>query len=173
MKPESVYLLDSDVFIATKNAYYAFDICPGFWSALLEQHAKNNIFSISRVRGELLAGRETEDLFKWVKELVPRTFFLDVDDEPVSRKYTEVMLWSQRHAQYSDQAKAKFATGADGWLVAYAAVHGCIIVTNETPDPQSRRGIKLPDVAASFNVQTIHTFELLRTLNVAFTLPSP
>jgi hypothetical protein len=122
MKPESVYLLDSDVFIAAKNAYYAFDICPGFWSALLEQHAKNNIFSISRVRGELLAGRETEDLFKWVKELVPRTFFLDVDDEPVSRKYTEVMLWSQRHAQYSDQAKAKFATGADGWLVAYAAV---------------------------------------------------
>ena len=28
---------------------------------------------------------------------------------------------------YFDQAKAKFATGADGWLVAYARVHGATV----------------------------------------------
>ena len=28
-------VLDSDVFIAAKNAYYAFDICPGFWKGIL------------------------------------------------------------------------------------------------------------------------------------------
>ena len=33
--------------------------------------------------------------------------------------------------RYFDYAKAKFATGADGWLVAYARVHGAIVVTNE------------------------------------------
>jgi len=30
MKSHPGYVLDSDVFIAAKNAYYAFDICPGF-----------------------------------------------------------------------------------------------------------------------------------------------
>ena len=33
-------------------------------------------------------------------------------------------MWVQRHSRYSDYAKAKFATGADGWLVAYAQVQG-------------------------------------------------
>ena len=33
------FLLDSDVFIAAKNAYYAFDICPGFWKGVLRAHA--------------------------------------------------------------------------------------------------------------------------------------
>ncbi len=26
------YLLDANVFIEAKNLYYAFDICPGFWT---------------------------------------------------------------------------------------------------------------------------------------------
>lgn len=29
MKKPAVFVLDSDVFIAAKNTYYAFDICPG------------------------------------------------------------------------------------------------------------------------------------------------
>ena len=28
---DGTYLLDSDVFMAAKNLYYSFDICPGFW----------------------------------------------------------------------------------------------------------------------------------------------
>lgn len=45
------------------------------------------------------------------------------------------MLWVQRNAQYFDRAKAKFATEADGWLVAYSLVHGTVVVTNEQPRP--------------------------------------
>lgn len=35
------FLVDADVFIAAKNRYYAFDICPGFWNSLetgIEEH---------------------------------------------------------------------------------------------------------------------------------------
>ena len=35
MTAPKAFLLDSDVFIAAKNAYYAFDICPGFWKGEL------------------------------------------------------------------------------------------------------------------------------------------
>lgn len=38
MNKGAVYILDSDVFIAAKNTYYAFDICPGFWESIVQAH---------------------------------------------------------------------------------------------------------------------------------------
>jgi hypothetical protein len=170
MTKSPVFLLDSDVFIAAKNAYYAFDICPGFWQALLHKHHQARVFSISRVRGELLTGRKTEDLVKWVTNEVPEGLFLEVDEEDVTTAYTEIMLWAQRHTRYFDRAKAKFATGADGWLVAYARVHDAVVITNEQPAPESKTEIKLPDVCSQFKVQYKGTFVMLRELAVQFDL---
>lgn len=164
MSAASKHLVDSDVFITAKNRYYAFDICPGFWTSIIVGHSAGRVFSIDRVKAELLAGRETEDLYLWVKNDVPDSFFLSVDDAPVQAKYGEIMLWAQRRPRVDDGAKAKFATGADGWLVAYGAVHDAIVVTNEQPAPESRREIKLPDVCAAFGVTTCDTFQMLRTL---------
>ena len=57
MKQPAVYLLDSDVLIAAKNAYYAFDICPGFWNSIVQAHLHNLVVSIDRIKAELLAGQ--------------------------------------------------------------------------------------------------------------------
>lgn len=168
MTQAPVFLLDSDVFIAAKNAYYAFDICPGFWEALLHQHQQAKVFSISRVRGELLTGRKTEDLVEWVTTQVPDSWFREVDEDQVTAAYTEIMLWAQRHTRFFDRAKAKFATGADGWLVAYAKAHGAVVITNEQPAPDSKAEIKLPDVCEHFGVQYKGTFAMLRELAVQF-----
>jgi hypothetical protein len=162
------YVLDSDVFIAAKNSYYAFSICPGFWDSLIHHHGAGDVRSIDRVRSELLAGRKTEDLVQWVKEQLPPAFFLDTDEEAVTDAYGQVMLWVQRSAQYFDQAKAKFATEADGWLVAYAMIHEVTVVTNEQPRPQSRNRILLPDVCAQFNVFYKDTFAMLNELAVCY-----
>ena len=169
MKDEHTYIVDSDVFITAKNLYYAFDICPGFWLSVLHFHENGRVYSIDRVRNELLMGREDEDLVKWVKNEVPTEFFLPVDTQSVLDSYTEVMLWVQSHSRFLDAAKAKFATGADGWLVAYARVHGVIVVTNEQSAPDSRREIKLPDVCDHFDVSRTGLFSLLRSLSVRFT----
>ena len=42
-----------------------------------------------------------------------------------------VAAWhlTNNRPQFPDLAKAKFATEADGWLVAYAMVHGVAVVT--------------------------------------------
>jgi hypothetical protein len=162
------YILDSDVFITAKNTYYAFDICPGFWDSLIHHHSAGNVCSIDRVRSELLAGRRTEDLVRWVQGGLPATFFAATDTEEAADAYGQVMLWVQRNAQFFDQAKAKFATEADGWLVAYAVVHGVSVITNEQPRPQSRNRILLPDVCAQFNVTYKDTFSLLNELAVRF-----
>ena len=65
------YLVDSDVLITAKNLYYAFDICPGFWECFLHYHQQNRVFSVDRVRNELLSGLKTEDLVQWVSGEVP------------------------------------------------------------------------------------------------------
>lgn len=168
MTTPRTFLLDSDVFITAKNAYYAFVICPGFWKGLLHHHYQGSVFSISRVRAELLSGSKTEDLVKWVTNEVPDEFFLEVDEDEVTGAYTEIMLWAQRHTSYLDRAKAKFATGADGWLVTHAKVHGGVVVTNEQPAPESKTEIKLPDVCSQFNVQYKNTFLMLRELGIRF-----
>ena len=65
------YIVDSDVFIPAKNLYYAFEICPGFWASVIRHHRKGRVYSIDRVRSEVLAGRKTENLVQWVKNDLP------------------------------------------------------------------------------------------------------
>lgn len=160
------YLLDADVFITAKNRYYAFDICPGFWASVIHHHRAGRTYSIDRVKGEVLAGGKADDLVEWVKRELPAKFFLSVDDETVTTAYTRVVQWVQQSPQYFDQAKAKFATGADGWLVAYSMAHSTVVVTNEQPRPEARNAIKLPDVCDQFDVPYIDTFHMLRDLGV-------
>jgi hypothetical protein len=162
------YYLDADVFIAAKNTYYAFSICPGFWKSLIHQHGKGRIFSIDPVKREILAGRESEDLVQWAKRELPDEFFLATDSQEVSDAFRHVMLWVQRSTQYTDQAIAKFATEADGWLVAYAKVNEGIVVTNEQPRPSSKSRILLPDVCNQFKVVYHNTFTMLKELKVQF-----
>jgi hypothetical protein len=162
--------MDSDVFITAKNRYYAFDICPGFWASVIRHHQGGRVYSIDRIRSELLAGRKTEDLALWVRNNLPKDFFLDTDGEDVTSAYSEIMLWVQRNPQYFDLAKAKFATGADGWLVAYAKVRGAIVVTNEVERPESKNEIKIPDVCNRFNVEKKDVFAMLRDLAVRLDL---
>lgn len=162
------YLIDSDVLITAKNSYYAFDLCPGFWQSLLAKHQAKQVYSLDRNRMELQQGRDDDDLVRWVTESVPGTFFLSTKQADVVAAYTEVMLWAQRNPQYFDNAKAKFATGADGWLVAYARTNGCVVVTLEESRPESRNQIKLPDVCLEFGVQYENVFTMLRALQVQY-----
>jgi hypothetical protein len=170
MTATAPFLLDSDVFIAAKNAYYAFDICPGFWAGILRGHEQGRVRSLDRIKNELLLGRKEEDLVRWVANEVPAAFFLDSYDGDVSSAFAEVMLWIQRSAQYFDRAKAKFATEADGWLVAYSVVRGTVVVTNEQPRPDSRNRVLLPDVCVQFKVAYKDTFAMMRDLAIRLDL---
>lgn len=163
-----MYLIDTDVLITAKNSYYAFDLCPGFWESLLSQHVAGQVHSLDRNRMEIFQGRDDDALVKWVKKQVPKSFFLSCSDSIVNDAYKDIMHWVQRHAQYDDQAKAQFATGADGWLVAYAQVNGNVVVTLEQSRPESRNQIKLPDVCIQFGVTYENPFAMLKGLGVQY-----
>ncbi len=173
MSAPVIYVLDADVFITAKNTYYAFDICPGFWESLLRANQADQVRSIDRIKAELLAGQPKEDLVVWVKETVPADFFHGTQTRAVLDAYAEIALWIQRSTQYLDRAKAKFATEADGWLVAYSMVHGTTVVTNEQSRPEARGRVLLPDVCGQFKVPTTDPFAMLRSLAVKLDLRAP
>ena len=168
MNPAPGYLIDADVLITAKNSYYAFGICPGFWKSLLHGHSHGHLHSIDRVRQELLRGRRDEDLVQWVRDSVPSEFFLASDGGESVAAYGRIILWATNNPQYQDAAKTRFASGADGWLVAHGIVTGKTIVTNEQTRPGSRNAIKLPDVCKHFNVQVEDTFSMLHRLGVQY-----
>ena len=68
----SKYLLDANVFIEAKNRYYGFEICPGFWTSLVDLNNNKSVFCIDRIRDELVA--QNDDIKDWVKNRSPETF---------------------------------------------------------------------------------------------------
>ena len=82
--------------------------------------------------------------------------------------FEEIMAWVQANPQFRAAAKAEFAQSADGWLAAYATVHGAILVTHEQYSPDRRRRVPLGNVCHRFNLDTQDTFGMLRALHVRF-----
>ena len=62
-------------------------------------------------------------------------FFKKTDDSRVIEWYGKIMEWVQNQTQFTDAAKDEFASGADGWLVAYAKNNGLVVVTHEDRRP--------------------------------------
>lgn len=159
----TVYLLDSNVFIEAARRYYAFDLAPKFWEALVRHAEAGEIESIDRIRQELERGKD--ELATWAGETFAAAF-ASTDDTDVIQSFAEIMTWVQAQGQFSDAAKSDFASGADGWLVAYARVKDCVVVTHEVPAPDARRRVPIPNVCEAFDVPFADTFEMLRALGV-------
>jgi hypothetical protein len=165
MSVSPVYLLDSNVFIEAKRRYYAFDIAPAFWQALIRLTAVGKVKSIDRVKNEIDRGKD--DLSIWINGEF-RDAFATTDNPDVLVVYGDIIAWSQNQIQFSDAAKAEFARldNADAWVVAYAATYEYVVVTHEEFIRDVRQRIPIPNVCLEFGVSYIDTFQMLRALDV-------
>lgn len=159
------YVLDANVFIEAARRYYAFDLAPRFWEGLIAHASNERVQSVDRVKNELL--RQKDELARWANGDFADAF-ASTDRQDVVQAYREIMAWVQTQAQFSDGAKADFARGADGWLVAYARVTGCIVVTHEVLALDAIRKIPIPNVCQAFRLRWVDTFAMLRDLGVRF-----
>lgn len=162
MPSSTRYLIDSDVLISAKNLHYQPGFCEAFWTWIVAAHKAGLVFSIDKVRDELLAGDDDDPLYEWAQKPELETFFLA--SEPGAQKWRELAKWAVE-CGFLTAAIEKFlsARSADAWLIAFAAAGGnFVIVTNEVSAPQSKRSVKLPDAAAAIGVKTISLFELLQ-----------
>lgn len=121
------YLIDANCFIEPKNTYYTFDICPGFWDWLDEQNRVSNVYSIDKVREELMSGND--ELARWAK--ARPHFFLPIDADTLTY-VREIGAWLTSSKIYKTHVIERFMSGADPFLIAYGLAHGHTLVTHET-----------------------------------------
>lgn len=164
------YVLDANAFIEPRNRYYGFDICPGYWSALVHQHEMKRVCSIDRIRAELVPKyeRDWDDIARWIDEQVPESFFKKTEDQKVIKQYQAMVNWVYSQTQFDQAAKSEFASVADGWVMAYAAVNGLVVVTYEQYPPDAKSKVPMPNVGVEFDVVCVDPFKMQRDFGEKF-----
>ena len=164
------YCLDTDVYTQAHRSYYAFDIAPPFWNALITLAQNGTIVSPIAVYAELMDGKD--DLKEWAKD--QRKLLFTEPDAKVNEAYRQVAGFANK--RYHDQHWIReFLKGADPWVIAQAKAHSLTVVTMEgvkqaeNVDKATGRfigKIKIPNMCGHFGIKCISTFELLRTLKI-------
>ena len=161
----SAYVLDTNVFVEAARRYYAFDIAPGFWQALIEQAGTGQIQSIDRVKAEIDRGED--DLKAWANSSF-HLWFASTDENEIIDAYSRIIEWANKEKQFTGPAKAEISRGdnADAWLVAYALSKECVVVTHEQHDRNARARIPIPNICLAFGVHWVDVYQMLRALRV-------
>lgn len=168
MKP---YLIDTSVMIEAKNRYYGFDLCPGFWDALIKHNSDSIIQSIDKVKEEINDPKYEDDLRNWVNDSVPNKFFNSTEDDSVLEWYVKIINWVQHNPQFKDPAKAEFIQGkCDPYLIAYAKANNCVVISKEAYLPNVQKRVPIPNVCKAFDVEFEDIFKVLKKLGVKFSL---
>lgn len=162
-----MYLLDSNVLKEAKNRYYGFAICPGFWDWLQQANASGNLASVEKIREEIDAGDDDDDLKRWIHDSSPLSF-LKPDAETVEAM-KEVTRWVMEQ-DYDEKNRAAFFAKADPLLIARAKAHGDIVVTHEAYVPANSKKVKIPNVCEAMEVEWIDCFQMLNTSGAQFVL---
>jgi hypothetical protein len=158
------YLLDANVFIQAKNLHYSFDFCPAFWEWLDVEHVNGKVFSIEKVKDELIGG--DDELAEWAEER-GNGFFLPPDDEVIP-SLDAVSRWASTQS-YEPGAVNQFLQVADYYLVAHAHAHQFDVVTHEKVSVSVKK-IKIPNVCIGIKVKAPTPYEMLRTEKARFVL---
>ena len=161
---EGSFVLDANIFIEAHRRYYGLDLCPGFWESLRHFARQGRVVSIDRVYRELEKGDDA--LWDWARDF-PDVFVSSAAPEIVET-FSEIMEWVSGKRQFGDEAISEFADAADGWVAAYARVHGAIVVTHERHDPNLKKRVPLGNVCDKFDLPVEDTFGMLRELHARF-----
>lgn len=163
----SFYLVDSNFFIQAHRVYYPLDVVKSFWKKVAYLAHYEKIKSIDKVKNEIYDKASHEDeLKKWCINKLPRDFFLDT--AKTIPNYIKIANWAaSTDKHYKPRAIQEFLTAglADPWLVAFAMMEKCTIVTYEKSEPNRKSKIKIPEVCKQFNVRYINTIEMFRELD--------
>jgi hypothetical protein len=159
------YLLDANAFIEAQKRWYGFDFCPAYWDWLEQSHAAGLVFSVEKVRDELLAG--DDDLVPW-GQAHGDDFFLK-PDSAVLTSLSQLSTWATS-GEYDASAASTFLDIADSYLVAHAHGHGHTVVTHERIANSAKKA-KIPNACVALGVRYLTTFEMLRIERARFVLP--
>lgn len=162
---DNKYALDANILISSNRSLYPFDIAPSFWNQLKEK-GDNKIVLVDKIRDEIY--RNDDQLSQWLKTSEDSFILKDSGDENIFLNYSQIITFIQSSRQYTEVAKAEFASVADSWLCAHALTYGYIIVTQETYDPNIKNRVKIPNICQKFNITYIDLLQFMREIGIRF-----
>jgi polyribonucleotide nucleotidyltransferase len=165
MSTDIIYLVDTNILVEAYKRYYSFDIVPSFWNILIQKAKAGRVVSIDRVKDEIDGYGEEDELKVWINREFGE-WFIPTDDANIITAYREIIKWSTDHAQFTDAAKAEFASVADSWLIACAKAHNYVLVTHEAFSAGVKKRVLIPNACLAHNITHINTFDMMRQLNV-------
>jgi len=159
-----MHLLDANAFMEASRLYYSFQIAPGYWGWLVERGEARQVASVEAVYDEIVAGRG--DLVAWAKAPVLDGFWLPDTAESLAIA-ADVAAWAN-HADrpFTQAAIEEFMQSADLRLIAQASALGATVVTRETPDPNCKKRVKIPDAARAIGVRCVQPFVAYASLGL-------
>jgi hypothetical protein len=158
------FCLDANVFIEAHRVRYPMELAPGFWDALLAAAAAGKVFSIEEVYAELESN--DDDLSAWVIMHRAAVFHRN-DDAATQQALGDVYaVMEARRPPYRREAKEKFLSGADPWLIAHCLVHAHTLVTEEVGNPNELKKVRIPDIAGPLGVKVVPMLSMLLALKV-------
>lgn len=162
-----MYLIDANVLMTAADTHYPEDVVPGFWRQILDLFNSGEAKIPQSVYDELIAYQQ-KWLFQWVKDNVETHDHVLAEDLDQILNLAKVTEWvtNRRKPEYRIHHRDRFLAGADPKIIAAAMSEGAQIVTYEkaASDPNNRK-VKIPEVAAEFNVACISPIEMLRACN--------
>ena len=158
------YLLDADVFIASKNLHYGLDFCPAFWDWLVHKGNTGKVFSIDKVADEIQAGQD--ELSEWA--LNHATVLFRRTSPALATQFSRVSTWATSQ-HYTPAAINTFLQAADFYLLAHALAGNHVVVTREVPSNSPGR-IKIPNACVGLAVRFMTPHQMLRTEQARFVL---
>ena len=155
--------------------FYPFDVCPGYWKALIWHRKSGRVVSIDRMRDEIERGGDDLSYEHGFRLATARTVSLRLASRSGSL-FSEMATWVKAQPHFLPQARAEFASEevADGWLAAYAKSRSStVVVTLEEFNADARRKVQLPNLCQAFDVKWITPFEMLHRLKVQLDWKEP
>ena len=163
-----LYLFDTNILLEANNRYYGLDFAPGFWNFIEKEAKKTTLKSSDMVLAELID--ISDDVGQWAQERKDGIFDISSQEEEIQQYFSEIANYVNNHPVFSDAEKARFLSGADGWLIAACRYLNATLVTHEVAVPNNSRKVKIPNIAQQFGVDTTNTFEMIRALGGKFEL---
>ncbi len=163
-----LYLFDANILVEAHNRYYGLDFAPGFWEFIEREAKKTTLKSNDMILDELKSYGDA--VSSWVEERKDEIFDILSQEEEIQKYFAEIADYVNTHPVYSAAEKARFLGGADPWLIAACKYMDATLVTHEVLVPDNSTKVKIPNIASEFEVNTINTFDMIRSLGGKFEL---
>lgn len=153
-----MYVFDTNIFLVLGH-YYP-DNFPSIWTHIDKLVFEEKLFSVKEVRREIEINSHTEHIAKWVKKN-SKIFRIPTKDE------MEVVAAIFQNPIFLGLIKRqnllKGMPVADPFLVAFAKIHGAIVVTQEK---HKKNAARIPNVCKTIGVPYLNMEKFLKKENI-------